>query len=304
MESATLMTIERVDELMRAVFEELVAKDGSAHGRDALAAVPKRVKLTEVERSANASGVARWETNVRWHTIDCVKAGYLQKENGYWKITDLGRQALKLPKGELIRTAARLYREWKAKNGEGTGTAPEAVTPPPPPKADDATLRSEAFERAEEDAREGIERHVHKLSPYEFQDLVSHLLRAMGYFVAHNAPPGPDGGVDLIVYKDPLGTVAPRIKVQVKHRKDVKVSVKEIRELHGLLHADEVGLMVSSGGFTSDAAREARASSKHVDMMDLERFVTLWQQHYDRTTEEGRAMLPLAPVYFLAPVDE
>jgi hypothetical protein len=68
-------------------------------------------------------------------------------------------------------------------------------------------------------------------------------------------------------------------------------TVKEIRELHGLLHNDEVGLMVSSGGFTSDAAREARSSSKHVDMIDLERLVTLWQQHYGRMSEEARAML-------------
>lgn len=129
-------------------------------------------------------------------------------------------------------------------------------------------------------------------------------LRGMGYFIAHDAPPGPDGGVDLIVYKDALGTVPPRIKVQVMHRRNTKVTVKEIRELHGLLHNDEVGLMVSSGGFTSEAAREARASSKHVDMIDLERFVTLWQQHYDRIGDEGRAMLPLAPIYFLAPVEE
>jgi len=62
--------------------------------------------------------------------------------------------------------------------------------------------------------------------------------------------------------------------------------------------------MVSSGGFTSDSAREARSSSKHVDMIDLERFVLLWQQHYHRITEEGRAMLPLAPIYFLVPIEE
>jgi predicted Mrr-cat superfamily restriction endonuclease len=39
----------------------------------------------------------------------------------------------------------------------------------------------------------------------------------MDYYVA---PPGPDGGIDLIAHTDPLGTTGPRIKVQVKRRDD------------------------------------------------------------------------------------
>ena len=52
----------------------------------------------------------------------------------------------------------------------------------------------------------------------------------MGYHVPFVAPPGRDGGVDVIAYKDPLGTVAPRIKAQIKHREE-KVTVREVREL-------------------------------------------------------------------------
>lgn len=303
MAAAPMMTLDRLDELMRIVFDELAKRDGSAHAREILNALSQRVQLTEVEKSLNKSGIPRWETNVRWWTSSCVKAGFLQKGAGYWKLTEQGREAMKLPKGELIREANRLYNEWAARRDKDEPKQPEA--PPPEVESGDTVLRRDAFDKAEEEARRGIEEHIHKLSPFEFQELVGYLLRSMTYFIAHNAPPGPDGGVDLIVYKDPLGTVTPRIKVQVKHRRDGKVSVKEIRELHGLLqHNDEVGLMVSTGGFTSEAAREARASSKHVDMIDLERFVTLWQQHYERISEEGRAMLPLAPIYFLAPSDD
>ena len=202
----------------------------------------------------------------------------------------------------LIREAKRLYREWHSNRPSDDPKLPDNATVS---EADEFALRREAFEKAEEQARAGIEQHIHAMSPYEFQDLVGHLLTGMGYFVAHTSPPGPDGGVDLIVYKDPLGTVPPRIKVQVKHRRDSKVAARDVRELHGLLqHNDEVGLIVATGGFTSDAAREARASGKHVDLIDLERFVTLWQQHYNRIEEEGRAMLQLASIYFLAPTDE
>jgi restriction system protein len=296
-----LMPLDRVGELVHAALEEIVARDGSAPANEVLTGVEKRAHLTDIERSLNKSGIPRWETNLRFYTTSCVKAGYLQKGNGYWKITDQGRQALKMSPGELIRDVNKKYNAWAAQRpNQPTDDKPEIEID----RKSEAVGRAEIYEKAEEQAQAAIEEFIHALAPYDFQKMVGHLLRGMGYFIAHDAPPGPDGGVDLIVYKDALGTVPPRIKVQVKHRRQTKVAVKEVRELHGLLNNDEVGLMVSSGGFSSEAAREARAASKHVDMIDLERLVLLWQQHYDRINEEGRAMLPLAPIYFLTPIEE
>jgi len=126
----------------------------------------------------------------------------------------------------------------------------------------------------------------------------------MGYHVPRVAPPGPDGGGDIVAYRDPLGTTAPRIKVQVKHRQS-KVAVKDVRELQGLLRSDDdIGLLVSSGGFSSEAEREARGSHKHIELMDLARLISLWKEHYATLRETGRAMLRLVPVHFLAPDEE
>lgn len=302
MSQKPLMPLDRIGEVLHAALEEIVARDGSAPANEVLAGVERRVHLTDVERSLNKSGIPRWETNLRFYTTSCVKAGYLQKANGYWKITDQGRQALKLSPPELIRDVNKKYNAWVAQRATNLPSDDKAETDIEEKAA--SISRAEIYEKAEEQAQAAIEEFLHSLAPYDFQKMAGHLLRGMGYFVAHDAPPGPDGGVDLIVYKDALGTVPPRIKVQVKHRRDTKATVKEIRELHGLLNNDEVGLMISSGGFTSDAAREARSASKHVDMIDLERFVLLWQQHYDRINEEGRAMLPLSPIYFLAPTED
>jgi restriction system protein len=300
MSQQPLMPLTRVGELVKAALEEIVARDGSARASDVLVGVARRVHLSDVELSPNKSGIPRWETNLRFYTTSCVKAGYLQKANGYWKITDRGRQALKMPSSELIRDIVKKYNAWSSQRTD------EGLTDDKSPVVDEdiSADRSEIFEKAEEQAQTVIEEFIHALAPYDFQKMVGLLLQGMGYFVAHDAAPGPDGGVDLIVYKDALGTTLPRIKVQVKHRRETKVTVKEIRELHGLLNNDEVGLMVSSGGFTPDASREARASSKHVDMIDLERFVLLWQRHFEKITADGRAMLPLTPIYFLAPSEE
>jgi hypothetical protein len=38
--------------------------------------------------------------------------------------------------------------------------------------------------------------------------------------------------------------------------------------------------------------------------MDLERVITLWQEHYDKLSQSGKSLLPLAKVFFLAPPEE
>lgn len=291
---ADRITIDRIDEIMRAVFLQLKAMGGKARGRDVLAAIEPKVGLTGYEKERTKTGALRWETHIRFFTVDCTKAGYLQKSSGEWTLTAKGEQALKLPPGELMRSAQRKYREWKK------------AQPEVPPKSEDEGVveRQATYEEALEKARAEIEDHIDDLGPYEFQKLVAELLRAMGYHIPHVAPPGPDGGVDILAYKDPLGTTAPRIKVQVKHRES-KVAAKDVRELEGLLRKDgDIGLIVSSGGFSSEAEREIRSSSKHIETMDLQRVLTLWQENYEALSQSGKALLPLVKVFFLAPAEE
>ena len=60
----------------------------------------------------------------------------------------------------------------------------------------------------------------------------------------------------------------------------------------------------SSGGFTNEVAREIRSSVKHIETMDLDRLISLWQQHYTKVREAAKSLLPLVQVYFLAPLEE
>ena len=157
-----------------------------------------------------------------------------------------------------------------------------------------------AFEEIEQIAMDGLEKFIQKKNAYEFQDLVAALLRAMGYYTPFVAPRGKDGGIDVIAYQDPLGTESPRIQVQIKHR-ETSANVQEIRQLMGLLQkAGDVGIFVSSGGFTSDAKSTARSSHIHIELIDLARFISLWQDFYNKMSDEDKSLLPLTPIYFLA----
>lgn len=293
------ITLDRVDEFFRTIFLQLKAMGGRARPKEIFAAIEPQLKPTEYERQRHKSGPVRWETLVRWYSVDCVKAGYLQKSGGYWTLTDKGEKALALPKGEMIRSANKEYRAWKSTRPP----EPEEASAVEAEKPGELVARA-VYDQAVETAQAEIEDHIDGLSPYQFQQLVAELLQAMGYHVPLVAAPGPDGGVDIVAYRDPLGTVPPRIKVQVKHREQ-KVSAKDIREMEGLLRKEgDIGLFVSSGGFTSEAAREIRSSTRHIETMDLARLINLWQEHYDRISESGKGLLPLTKVYFLAPKEE
>jgi restriction system protein len=89
--------------------------------------------------------------------------------------------------------------------------------------------------------------------------------------------------------------------VQVK-RQGQTVNVEGVRSFIAVLGDGDVGLFVSLGGFTKDAAEEARRQeSRRVTLIDLERLFDLWVEHYPKLTDDARRQLPLKPIYFLAP---
>ena len=53
-----------------------------------------------------------------------------------------------------------------------------------------------------------------------------------------------------------------------------------------ILGEQDVGIFVSTGGFTSEAQSEARTKeTRKLTVIDLERLVDLWIEHYDKITE-------------------
>ena len=279
-----------------AALQILKEKGGQAPGRDVVAEVEKRVPLDEWARATyEKSGYVRWQSILHFFSIDCIKAGYLVKKKGVWYLTPEGEIALKLGDAGLLKAAVAAYRKWKDENR-------------PPEDAEDQDVSEEGqqsqeatIHEIEQLAIEGLNKEINQKNPYEFQELVAALLRGMGYYTPFVAPQGKDGGIDVIAYRDPLGTVSPRIKVQIKHR-GAAASVQEVRQLMGLLQKDgDVGMFVSSGGFTPDAKSTARGSHVHVELIDLDRFIALWQEFYPKLTDEDKGLLTLVPIYFYAP---
>ena len=110
-------------------------------------------------------------------------------------------------------------------------------------------------------------------------------------------------GHDILAHTDPLGTNVPRIKVQVK-RHEGKISVAGLRSFLAVLGEHDVGLFVCTGGFTGDAEEGARTQeTRKVMLLGLEQLFDIWVQYYGKSAEEDKKLLPLRPVYYLAPVE-
>ena len=292
------VTRRRTGEFVRKLFEILISHPEGLQARDALDQLRVRAQLTDYEKGTYESGVGRFDQIVRFATVDCVKAGWLQKHKGHWSVTDEGKAAYAAhPDPETFyRLAVKLYREWRSSQPEGEPRGEDE-----PADLISGKAASVTFEQAEEQAWKEIEQYLRGMNPYDFQDLVASLLRAMGYHVSWVAPPGKDGGIDIVVWADPLGTRAPRIKVQVK-RQAQSVTVDGLRSFMALLGEDDIGIFVATGGFTRDAEEEARTQEKRkVTLVDLERLFDLWVERYNRLDDAARRRLPLRPIHFLAP---
>ena len=291
------ITKRRTGELVRELFRILGAQPEGMRAVDALAALAGRVTMTEHEAGEYETGGRRFEKIVRFSTVAPVKAGWMVKDKGIWTLTSDGEAALQsYPDPEqFTRAAGTLYKKWKSEQ-------------PDPVEDDEAELSegsaSITLEEAEEMAWAEIEAHLAAMPPYDFQELVGALLKAMGYHVSWIAPPGKDGGTDIIAYNDPLGTRPPRIKVQVKRNANSpRIDVMGLRSFMAVLAEGDVGLFVALSGFTKDADHEARQSHRRISLIDARRLLELWTTHYGQLDDSARARLPLKPVWFLASDD-
>jgi restriction system protein len=297
------ITRRRVGELMRGVIKILLDSPEGLPAKEVLHRLEQVVPPTEFEKSdyPKHPGIRRFENVARFATIGPVKAGWLVKSKRRWYVTEEGKKAYHQftdPEG-FHKEARRLYLQWRASQPTAIAELEEGASEVT--GSIEKAAEASTVEEAEETAWAEIEQYLQAINPFDLQKLVAALLRAMGYHISWVAPPGPDKGIDILAHSDPLGTSTPRIKVQVKRRAD-KISVDGLRSFMAILGEQDVGIFVSTGGFTSDAESEARTKeTRKLTLVDLEKLVELWVEHYDKVSESDKLLLPLKPVYYLAP---
>lgn len=277
-----------------AVMKEMVERGGSIPAKEIYPWVNQNVNLTDWEKEpAGKMQYIRWTNSFQFYSIDYQKAGFIIKKNGTWYITPEGEKALKKPAEEVMTIANKAYDEWRKLNPKEENNDKEPT--------DETAEKDNSMnlDLLESDARERIKSYIASKSPYEFQDLVAALLRAMEYYTPFVAPKGKDGGIDIIAYLDPLGAKTPRIKVQVKHKPETAIGASEVRALLGVLKTGDIALFVTSGTYSADARNAATGSEKFLRLIDGDEFIEMWQEYYNKMSDEDKNMLPLKRISFL-----
>jgi restriction system protein len=176
-----------------------------------------------------------------------------------------------------------------------TGAAVEEILP----EQEAVSLSAMGFAQVASAAQEAISDRLAALGPYQMQELVAGLLRAMGYKTTVSKP-GSDRGRDIVASPDGFGFQDPRIVVEVKHRPGERIGAPDIRSFLGGRHPADKGLYVSTGGFTNEARYEAERANIPLTLIDFEGLIEAVREYYDRFDEESRQMFGLRTILWPA----
>ena len=247
----------------------------------------------EIQNTSERTPQPRWLVNMMFYSVEYVRAGLIEKESGVWYLTADGEKALSMTAEQVFALAHTAYREYLRQNGRKESMDEDVE------EVEELTGRM-IIDEAEGTAQKGIREWIRRMGPYTFQELCGALLKGMGYYVPFIAPKGKDGGIDIIAYENAAG-VGGRVVAQVKHYPTTPVDVAAVRNLAALLKKDgDTGIVFSSGTFTNDATRFAREQKNNIRLIGATELIRLWIDNYEGLPEEGRALLPLKAVYYVA----
>lgn len=193
--------------------------------------------------------------------------------------------------------AARL--EAIAKTGSDPGNPDDEVAP-----VDDRIGSSDVTDPDPTPTLESISDRVRAHVAAQFRehrltDLVADILTVLG-FTCETSPPGPDGGVDILAGRGPLGLDAPTLIVEVKSEPS-PIDVKVVRGLHSAMvqHKADQGLLVAWGGVTKPARKEFERDRTTFRVWDAEALMAKLFETYDRLPAATRSEIPLRQVWVL-----
>ena len=129
--------------------------------------------------------------------------------------------------------------------------------------------------------------------------LVDAVLQVDGWTTSVS-PSGPDGGVDILAGRGPLGLNQPRLCVQVKSQISA-ADVLTYRALQGTMQSfnAEQGLLICWGGFKKSVILEAKQRHFSVRLWNSVDLVTALFRTYESLPEEIQAELPLKRTWML-----
>lgn len=231
-----------------------------------------------------------------------------------WKRTDVPRTAIKQDLLFILGSALTVFEPsrndaaFRLESVLETGVDPGARTASPlgAPVDVDPEVGGEGIttgEQLEEFATTRIQTLIQEgYAGHDLARLVEAVLVAEG-FICERKAPGPDGGVDILAGRGPLGLDSPRIVVQVKSE-STPVGDPVVQTLQGAIKrfdADQA-LLVAWGGVNRHAEKFLETSKFQIRVWDSADLIKVLLRVYPSLPADVRSELPLKQVWI--PVEE
>lgn len=121
-----------------------------------------------------------------------------------------------------------------------------------------------------------------ELDATEFEQLVSYLLRTLGFEPTQEIGKVGDGGIDFEGVLDVNGIASVNLQVQVKRYDNSSIGEKEIRSFRGALKEDFQGCFITLSKFQKKAIESSsKTGYKNIQLIDGVKFIELFIQQYE-----------------------
>ena len=248
------------DELMNPTLRALRELGGSASIEELLREVTRDLNLPLEVTSQTHLGGPQTELAYRlaWTRTYLKKFGLIDNsQRGVWSLTRDGHATQSVDQQVVSRSVREAGNSRDFRNVEHSISSSSDELPDDDSSLDTATWRDELLER------------LKTLDPGAFERLCSRILRESGFIeVKVTGRPG-DGGIDGNGIIRLAGLISFPVIFQCK-RYSGNVTAGAVRDFRGAMQgrADK-GLILTTGGFTMDARREAtRDGAPPVDLID------------------------------------
>lgn len=254
------------DELLNPALRALHDLGGSASIDEHLEAVIEQLELpaeiTEVPHGDDTN-ISELGYRLAWARTYLKKYGLIDNsKRGVWALTPKGVEEKKIDSAAVVRY---VREESKKKREQKAAEKPDS----------EETLLDEEIEGGE-DWRLKARRALLEMPPDGFERLCQRLLRESGFIEVKVTKRSGDGGIDGYGVVRLASMLSFPVLFQSK-RYQGNVSSNAVRDFRGAMigRADK-GLIITTGGFTVDAKREAtRDGAPPIDLIDGDQLIDM-----------------------------
>jgi len=246
--------VPKFDELMNPTLQALKRLGGSASIDELVPEIVKFLNLPQqvAEVPHGNTGRTELEHRAAWARTYLRNAGYLDNsERGVWALTPKGTQTESVDGRQIAREFALQWQAARAETG-ATG-APRVTDDTEPPATWQDKLMS----------------ILQAMDPTAFERLCQRILRESGFIEVEVTKRSGDGGIDGHGTIRLGGLISFNVLFQSKRYKG-NIGPDTVRDFRGAMvgRADK-GVLISTGGFTLEARREAtRDGAPPIDLID------------------------------------